>query len=37
MNTATNVPVTMGPDVMPYIAGLGLEAEFEAMLQHVRG
>jgi hypothetical protein len=28
--------MTIGPDVMPYIAELGFEAEFERMLQHVR-
>jgi hypothetical protein len=36
MTTPTTVPLTITPDAAAYIAELGLQAQFEEMLEHAR-
>ena len=36
MSTTTSIPVTVTPEAAAYVAELGLQKEFEQMLEHAR-
>ncbi len=36
MSTTTNIPITITPEAAAYVAELGLQKEFEQMLEHAR-